>query len=334
MNAAPMLLRRYSSASLYSLSCFAALWLGGTTVVRAAEPNVELSEEVVEVTAEETTTDDQSDYTFTPQSGTIVVGDNLATIHVPESMSFYNTADARYLMETIYGNPPDESIIGMVVHEGAGEDDTGTVVVLSYNNDGHINDSDAQSVKYDELLTAMQEASRENSKEMVNQGYRSEALLGWAEAPHYDSQSKKIYWAKSYRFGNDPTPTLNYCIRILGRTGVLELNAIGATADLATIGPIAQSIMAVTELNPGNRYEDFKEGIDLEAAGGIAALVAGGAIMKKVGLLAIIGLGFLKFAKILIIPAIFLGGWIIKMLNGSNKDKSNDDDEPRRLRDR
>lgn len=252
-------------------------------------------------------------HTFSPQTGTVTLGANLATIDVPDGMQFLPTADARYLLEQAWKNPPDPSVIGMIHKEAESERGDATFVVVSYTEEGHVSDEDAAKIDYNDLLKQMQEGSRAANDEMVKQGYRSEELLGWAEPPRYDGQSKKLYWAKSLRFGGSPEPDLNYCIRILGRKGVLELNALGKTADLATVGPVAQAVMQKTEFTSGNRYQDYQEGVDLKAAGGIAALVAGGLIMKKLGILAIIGLGFLKFFKFLVLPLIFVGGWLVNL---------------------
>jgi uncharacterized membrane-anchored protein len=252
-------------------------------------------------------------HVFAPQTGTVTVGANLATIEVPDGMQFLPPADARYLLEQAWKNPPDPSVIGMIHKEAETENGDPTFVVVSYTDDGHVSDDDAAKIDYTELLDQMKEGSKAASEEMVKQGYRSEELLGWAEQPHYDGQTKKLYWAKSLRFGGSPDPDLNYCIRILGRKGVLELNALGKTADLATVGPVAQAVMQQTEFTAGNRYQDYQEGVDLKAAGGIAALVAGGLVLKKLGLIAMIGLGFLKFFKFLILPLIFAGSWLVNL---------------------
>jgi uncharacterized membrane-anchored protein len=255
----------------------------------------------------------EAEHQFSPQTGSVTVGANLATIAVPEGMQFLPPADARYLLEQVWKNPPDPSVIGMIHKEADSEDGAATIVVVSYSEDGHVSDDDAKKIDYDDLMQEMQEASRAANDEMVKQGYRSEELLGWAEPPHYDSDSKKLYWAKNLRFGGSPDPSLNYCIRILGRKGVLELNALGKTADIAAIGPAAQDVMRQTEFTSGNRYSDYEEGTDLKAVGGIAALVTGGLVLKKLGFLAIVGLGFLKFFKFLILPLIFLGSWLVKL---------------------
>jgi uncharacterized membrane-anchored protein len=270
---------------------------------------------------------------FKPQTGTIIVGDKLATLKLPEGMIYFAQDDARYVLEQEWHNPPDTSVLGLVIKPGATEQDDDSVVVVSYSNDGHVDDADARSIDYDDLLKQMQEGADERNDELKKQGYRTERLLGWAESPHYDSDSKKVYWAKSLQFGEDTDPKLNYCIRILGRTGVLELNALGRTADLAVIAPVAKQVMGATEFNEGNRYEDFKEGTDLKQAGGIAALIVGGVVAKKLGLLALIGVGLLKFGKILIIPLLFGGGWIASWFKRRKKKEDSGRDEIRRVDD-
>ncbi|MEK7412883.1 MAG: DUF2167 domain-containing protein [Planctomycetota bacterium] len=247
---------------------------------------------------------------FSPQTGRVTIGADLATIDLPEGMQFMPPSDARYILETLWKNPKDESVLGMVVADADQEDTEPVFVVFSYVADGHVADDDASGINYDALLTQMQEATREQSQVQEQQGYRSIALIGWAEPPHYDADKKKLYWAKSLKVGGQQEPALNYCIRILGRTGVLEINALGKTAELKRIGPVAQRVMLKTEFAKGNRYEDYQEGTDLKAAGGITALIVGGALAKKLGILALIGLGFLKFFKFLVIPIALFGGWL------------------------
>lgn len=256
----------------------------------------------------------QAERKFEPQTGTIQLGNKLASIEVPEGMIFLAAADARYLLEEVWRNPPDASVLGMVLKPGQGKDDPDRVVVVSYDGSGHVDDGDARTIDYDDLLGDMKAASKEASDAMVQKGYRSEELVGWAEPPHYDATAKKLYWAKSIRFGGEPEPSLNYCIRILGREGVLELNALGSTAELPVVAPVAQAVMATTSFQPGSRYEDYVAGSDLSQAGGIAGLIAGGLIAKKLGFFAMIGVVVLKFGKILIIPLLIGGGWFVSWL--------------------
>ncbi len=50
-----------------------------------------------------------------------------------------------------------------------------------------------------------------------------------AAPPRYeDAATHKLYWAKELNFEGDSGDTLNYSICMLGRKGVLELNAIAS----------------------------------------------------------------------------------------------------------
>ena len=63
------------------------------------------------------------------------------------------------------------------------------------------------------------------NEEREKQGFERVTLIGWAEPPSYDAAAHKLYWAKELAFADNPDHTLNYNIRVLGRRGVLVLNA-------------------------------------------------------------------------------------------------------------
>jgi uncharacterized membrane-anchored protein len=263
-------------------------------------------------------------------TGTVTVGQQLATIALPADCRYLAGADAQFWVEKVWHNPHDADIVGMVVpvelatwYEALAESKPSDPepdaparswgMVVSWGGEtGHVEDSDARSTDFDALLKDMQEGTQESNSERIRAGYGKIDLLGWAEPPHYDSGSKKLYWAKSLRFNQDPQPTLNYCVRVLGARGVLELNAVDDQSALKEVAASAKLILNATNFTAGNRYADYKSGVDPLAAGGIAALVGGGLVAKKLGLLAVFGVFILKFAKILILPAIILGGWIMK----------------------
>lgn len=132
--------------------------------------------------------------------------------------------------------------------------------------------------------------------------------MGWAESPHYDSQAKKIYWAKQLRFGDTPPPdTLNYNIRVLGRTGFLDLTAVASMTQLPMINQRVNEILGTVSFNPGNRYEEFDASSDHIAEYGIAGLIAGG-VLAKAGFFKLL----LGFWKIILIGLAVFGGAVFK----------------------
>jgi len=239
----------------------------------------------------------------TAKTGTVKVGQDLATINLPADTIYLERNDARTIVEQFWGNPPDSNIIGLIAPSvEALADEESWAIILSYDaSDGHVKDDDAKGIDYADLLTQMKEGTNAANTERKKAGYPTVELLGWAEPPHYDSVAQKLYWAKSLRFQGTSQPQLNYCIRVLTRAGVLEMNAIAAQAQLATISVVARDVLAKTELNSGNRYEDFKPGIDKVAAYGIGGLIAGG-ILAKSGFFAVIG----KFLLVMLKPLIFI----------------------------
>jgi uncharacterized membrane-anchored protein len=233
------------------------------------------------------------------RSGKILLDKGIATIDLPENFRFLSPKDAEKLLVEGWGNPPGNTTLGMVVPKDVNLlSEGGWGVVVTYDEDGFIKDEDADKIDYEDLLKDMKDESKDYNEERIKQGYGSMLLVGWAEAPRYDKQTKKLFWAKEYSTERQGENSLNYNIRVLGRKGVLVLNAIASMNQIAKIKSEMPYILAVTEFNPGNRYEDFDSKTDHVAEYGIAALVAGG-VAAKLGL-------FAKFAGILLALKKFL----------------------------
>jgi len=242
-----------------------------------------------------------------PRTGDIVLGDDLVTLHVPDDFYFLDSTGAETVLVDIWGNPPGQGVMGMLFPaEYSPIDPESWAVTLEYMDEGHISDEDAAEIDYEDLLESMQDDTLATNDDRVAAGYPRVDLLGWAEPPHYDPASRKLYWAKELKFGDDDEETtLNYDIRALGRTGVLSMTFIASGSQLGEINRRRESVLAMAEFNPGNRYEDFDSSIDKVAAYGIGALVAGKVaakagifsalllMLKKFGVLLLVGLGAL-----------------------------------------
>jgi uncharacterized membrane-anchored protein len=94
----------------------------------------------------------------------------------------------------------------------------------------------------------------ENNKTRKEQGYAPMTLVGWAEQPSYDKGQHKLYWAKELHTDGDKDNGLNYNIRVLGREGVLVLNAVSGMEQIAQIKTEMKKVTGFTEFTPGNRY--------------------------------------------------------------------------------
>ena len=247
------------------------------------------------------------------QQGTITLGDNLATVTLPSDLRFLNGHDAGIVLTKIWRNPPQPDPLGMLVPAGADLLRDAWAVMITYEQDGYVKDDDAATINYDDLLKKMQKAVADSNDARKKRGYPTAELIGWAAPPRYDKATHKLYWAKNLKVESARENTLNYNIRVLGRRGVLVLNAIAAMDQLPEIERNAPTILGAVDFNPGNRYTDFDAGAgDKIATYGIATLIAGG-IAAKVGLFKSLWIAIIAAKKFIVIGVAAVVAWFRKL---------------------
>jgi len=82
-------------------------------------------------------------------------------------------------------------------------------------------------------------------------------LVGWAEPPSYDSVATSSTGRRTIKFTDDSAHTLNYNIRVLGRRGVLVLNAVASMDRLESVRRDMAKVIGFVEFSGGHRYADF-----------------------------------------------------------------------------
>jgi uncharacterized membrane-anchored protein len=237
------------------------------------------------------------------RTGTISLPGGMATIRLPQSFRFLGPEGSRRLLTQAWNNPPDaaDGVLGMLIPAKVSPlSRQGWGIVITYDDEGYVNDRDAAGIDYNKLLKEMQAATKAANEERGKQGLPSITLVGWAEPPYYDAAAHKLYWAKELAFGDQEQHTLNYNIRILGRRGVLVLNAVADMKQLPAIRKETRGILSAVEFQQGHRYQDFLPGKDKAAAYGITGLIVGAAA-AKVGLFKALWLGLLAFKKLLVV---------------------------------
>lgn len=254
-----------------------------------------------------------------PQTGEVAVPGAQATLKLAHGYSFLSAADAQRVLTQAWGNPPDNSVLGMIIPSTDAHavlDDKSWAVVVTFVDEGYVSDKDAAKIDYDDMLKDLKKGTDEGNAERLKQGYPAIELVGWAEPPHYDEATHKLYWARDLKFkkadGSPDGQSLNYAIRVLGRKGYLSLNAVAPIDQLAKVRADMPDVVAMAEFNPGERYADYNESTDKVAAYGIAALVAGG-IAAKAGLFAKLGLLLLALKKFVVIGIAAIGGLFAKI---------------------
>lgn len=264
------------------------------------------------------------------QHGIIELNNDMATIDVPAGFKFLDAPQSQYVLENLWGNPPDKDILGMLFPEKLNPlDSSSWAFVVTFTDMGYVKDDDADKINYTDLLKEMKEDTKASSEARVSEGYEPIELINWASPPFYDKERKALHWAKEIRFGTGLSNTLNYDVRLLGRKGVLSFNAVGSMEQLPDVKPQINNLIAATTFKEGHRYADFDPSIDKFAAVTIGGLVAG-KVLAKVGALALIAkfgkvilLFLVKFWKLIAVAIVGAAASIRRFITG----KSGDDTE-------
>ena len=207
-------------------------------------------------------------------------------------------------------------------------------IVIEYEEEGFVNDNDAATMDYTKLLKQMQDWTAAANEERRNEGFEPVTLVGWAEPPSYDRAAHKMYWAKELAFGTNGEHTLNYSIRVLGRRGVLVLNAVADMNQLPAIRRETRDVLAAVDFNEGHRYTDYLPGTDKAAAYGVTGLIVG-ATAAKAGWFKLLIAGLLAFKKAVVVGFVALVAAIKSSSAGDRpkprRHRNRRDDDSRRL---
>jgi uncharacterized membrane-anchored protein len=249
---------------------------------------------------------------YSPQEGTVKVG-TVAELKLAPGWLWLDGANGRRFLKDL-GNRPGPETLGVAMPPDHA--DSHVFAVYSYADEGHVKDDEAPD--YDALLVDMKEATAAESEDRRKAGVEGVTLLGWAEPPHYDAAQHKLFWAERLRFDGNDGETLNYNVRVLGRTGHLVVNGVGDIDQLSLVAAHNKDLLQATEFVDGKRYQDFDPAYDKVAAYGIGGLIAG-KLALKVGLFAKLGVLLLKFLKPILVGVALLGALAVKIVGGRRK---------------
>jgi uncharacterized membrane-anchored protein len=266
---------------------------------------------------------DSIENAFSYEHGTIQLRNGIGKIVIPPGFKYLNAVQSEKVLVEYWGNPKETDMtMGMILREDQSvmaED--GYVFNIEYNEIGFVKDDDADDINYDDLLKDLQKETEEANAERIKAGYDAITFVGWAAKPFYDKDRKILHWARELKFGsNRKVNTLNYNVRILGRKGVLVLNAIATMQELPAVQKDVPKVLDIVQFSDGFRYKDFDSSIDAVAAWTIGGLVAG-KILAKVGFFAL----FLKFWKLIALAVAAFFSTLWKKIRRKKDEKKEDD---------
>lgn len=204
-----------------------------------------------------------------------------ATIKLPEGASFLDEKEgAKFLKLT--GNLPSANSILVGDNWWA---------AFSFSPVGYVKD-DEQIDAY-ALLKELQDQDGPANEERRKLGMGELFTDGWHTPPHYDTASKHLEWALRLRSPGSTTPTINYTVRLLGRSGYESATLVSDPSTLDADVKAFKAVLQDFDFKSGEKYSEFKQG-DRVAEFGLMALVAGGAaaVATKTGFWKVI-VGFL-----------------------------------------
>ena len=219
-----------------------------------------------------------------------------AVLQMPAGEAFVPQTQTAQLLKA-WGNTTDDSLAGMIV--GINDNDHWSIIVR-FIKEGYIKDDDTKDWNADDMLKSLREGTEASNHQRALQGFPELDIIGWVEPPAYDATTHRLVWSLSAQDRGAATGrphTINYNTYALGRDGYFSLNLLTNSAEVEANKPVVRTLLGSLDYNPGKRYGDFVESTDKVAAYGLAALI-GVVAVKKIGLLAGLGIFLIKIWKV------------------------------------
>jgi len=256
------------------------------------------------------------------REGVIVIGNDIATLTLPEGYSYLGPDDAKRILIEAWGNPPEtaEDTLGMIFPSTDPFADDGWGIAISFDESGYVDDDEARSLDFDDVLNTMKEAATSESKDRERRGYPAVEVIGWARDPEYAPVAHALIWSRELAFANHPLHGLNYDVRLLGREGTLVLNAIATMEEVSQVRAAMNAVPSFVAFNAGQRYEDYQPGTDRVSKAGLAALMLGGtSVAAKTGLFKGLLVALVAAKKLLLVGLVALAMGLKRLIGRRGK---------------
>ncbi|WP_020396337.1 DUF2167 domain-containing protein [Thiolinea disciformis] len=223
-----------------------------------------------------------------------------ATLNTDSTLAFLDEGNSKRFLE-LTGNIPESGNFVLLSTQH------NWWATFSFNPLGYVKDD--EKIDPDALLQQLKDNEAAANEERKRLGIPPLHTEGWYVPPHYDVESNRLEWGLKLR--SEGQVVLNYTIRLLGRTGVMNATLVSNPetfdADVRTF----KAALLGFEFNSGERYAEFKQG-DRVAEFGLAAHIAGGAaaVATKKGFWAVIAGFFAAAWKFIAVAVVGLFAWL------------------------
>lgn len=197
-----------------------------------------------------------------------------AVLKVPDGVSYIDEGNSKEFLQ-MTGNLPESG--NYIVYSNKDK----WWAVFSFNPIGYVKDD--EKINADDTLKQIKDSDEPSNEERRKLGLGELHTDGWYVPPHYDATTKQLEWGLKLHSENHVS--LNYTIRMLGRSGVMEATLVSSPETLDSDVRSFKEVLKGFDFNSGERYAEFRAG-DHVAEIGLGALVLGGAaaVAAKKGL--------------------------------------------------
>ncbi|KIC92167.1 hypothetical protein HY58_00975 [Flavihumibacter sp. ZG627] len=222
---------------------------------------------------------DSTDKKIRYQAGSILIAGNSVVLDIPEQYKFIDSAQTRFILEDLWGNLPDSSVLGMLVRKSfrINNADEEFTYVISHHPIGYVKDHDAGETNYDDLIVELQRNQEKANTRRLEMGYNTMNIVGWAAVPSYDKDNHRVHWAKEIAVTGSDINVLNYEARILGRNSMISFNAVATMPQLEQVKKDLPNVIAIAKFTDGHQYDDFDKRTDSIAELTVGTIITGNA---------------------------------------------------------
>jgi len=145
--------------------------------------------------------------------------------------------------------------------------------IFTFDRSGYVRDD--EKLDADELLRTLRKQNETGIAERKRLNLPVLKLDGWAVGPHYDIETQRLEWGIRL-LTEDGEPVVNYTIKLLGRSGVMNALLVSEPQTLDANIREFKDALKKFDFVSGERYAEYRQG-DKIAEYGLAALIVGGA---------------------------------------------------------